>query len=480
MISRDNFFIIGKTVDNQFSFTETPIAIAAFSSKFKPNEHVDTHFSLGSGTHFGLNLPDGTYQILVFSDENNNQLFESTEVIGDTSITIDESVAPQKVMDRVEIILSEKQTISWVEPFSNPQPNLPQRSLFFPSGAIRQFDDPLFSKNMALLGMYDPATFLEYAPTTFFALEEDIPYKIPVVFVHGIDSSIRIFEPFVSQIDSSKFKAWFFYYPSGGDLSQLAATFHRIFLSGETVRIDKLGMVIVAHSMGGLVVREALNIYQNKPSENPIDLFISIASPFDGHPSAAKGEKLAPMVLPSWRDLNPESAFIQGLFRKPLPDSIEHHLLYAFDNPSTLKMNRNSDGVVPLSSQLRLEAQQQATAQQGFNSGHVEIMTNENTMNYVLDVLAKIDNYYPEPHLKVMKRGGYAIKLDDTYSPISKYVINNLGQYYMALTKGDLAPLDERQERLLQAISGDIAPESKIFADWIRFLANHPEIVEHQ
>lgn len=59
---------------------------------------------------------------------------------------------------------------------------------------------------------------------------------------------------------------------------------------------------------------------------------IIIDTPFFGHPAAASGEKHGLLVLPSWRDLNPESQFIKELFRKPLPKTIEHQLLYAYAN----------------------------------------------------------------------------------------------------------------------------------------------------
>lgn len=66
----------------------------------------------------------------------------------------------------------------------------------------------------------------------FYALEEDEAHKIPVVFVHGIGDSARAFEPIISQLDRDRYKPWFFYYPSGGDLDQLAGLFYNLFLSG--------------------------------------------------------------------------------------------------------------------------------------------------------------------------------------------------------------------------------------------------------
>ena len=86
-------------------------------------------------------------------------------------------------------------------------------------------DDPIFDSSFSTLGMYDPASFLEQAPTAFYALEEDLGYKIPVVFVHGIAGSAREFENFVEHLDRVRYKPWFFHYPAGGDLDQLAELF---------------------------------------------------------------------------------------------------------------------------------------------------------------------------------------------------------------------------------------------------------------
>ena len=476
MIDRKTYFVVGQTTDTNLKYANLPLAVAAYSSKFKPHERVDTMYFAGAGTHFGLNLPEGDYQLLVFADMDNNQLFDQAEVIGQKRIALNQTTSPSKVLDRIEIHLSSPRRVDWVEAI--PKPNLaePQQSLFFPTGTIRSFDDPLFDENMATLGMYDPASFLEKAPTMFYALEEGLRFKIPVVFVHGIDGSIRDFESIVKQLDRERYKPWFFYYPSGGDLDQLAEFFHRIFLSGTVIKQDQMPMIIVAHSMGGLIIREALNKYDNSKSENIVNLLITIASPLGGHPAAASGEKHGLIVLPAWRDLNPESRFIKELFRKPLPKTIEHQLIYAYDNPDTLKISKNSDGVVPLSSQLRMEAQQQATGQLGFESSHTGILKNEEMIRHVFERMDSVKNYYPESHLKILRLGGYEVKLPDDYSPVSQYVIHSTGRYWMAVSDGTLKPFFPEQERFLRVVKGDEPPKFKVIEDWLRFLREYPDI----
>ena len=181
-------------------------------------------------------------------------------------------------------------------------------------------------------------------------------------------------------------------------------------------------------------------------------------------------------MLPSWRDVNPDSRFIKELFRKPLPETIEYQLLYAYDNPATLKISKNSDGVVPLSSQLRLEAQQQATGQLGFESSHTGILENEDMIGHVLESIGRVKNFIPESHLEVLRLGGYEVELTDDYSPKGQYVIHSLGRYWMALSKGTLEPFLPEQERFLRVINGVESPKYEVVEDWLRFLKEYPEI----
>lgn len=477
MIDRETYFVIGRTIDTDNRYTNLPLVIAAYSSKYRENERVDTMFLASAGTHFGLNLPEGDYQLLVFADRNGNRVFEPSEVVGRTDVSLKQGAYPDKVVDRIDIQLVSLQLVDWAEPIERPKIAESQPSLFYPTGAIRSFDDPIFSENIATLGMYDPASFMEKAPTMFVALEEDLGYKIPVVFVHGINGTIRDFEPIVKRLDRKRYKPWFFYYPSGGDLNQLADLFNKIFLSGKVIQLNEMPMIIVAHSMGGLVVREALNKYENSQKENRIGLLVTIATPFGGHPAAELGVNHGLIVLPSWRDLNPKSRFIKELFRKPLPKALDYQLIYAYDNPATVKLSKNSDGVVPLSSQLRQEAQQQATGQRGFESSHTGILKNQEMIDYLLKKMDRVKNAYPDSHLEVMRRGGYDVKLSDDYSPIGQYVIHSLGKYWMAISNGTLKPITPLQEEFVRVIKGEEpAPSHGVVVDWLRFLKEYPEI----
>lgn len=477
MIEHDNFVVFGRTVDAFDQYGGYYLAIAAYSSRFKENERVDTMFFAGAGTHFGLNLPEGDYTLLVFADLDKNRTIDSSEVVGQKAIELKAVDVPNRVFGHVDIALSAPQRVDWVKEIAMPEADEPKKSLFYPGGSIRSLDDPIFDEKIATLGMYDPASFSERVHTSFFALEEDIGYKIPVVFVHGIGGSSRAFLPIINRLDPKRYKPWFYYYPSGGDLEQLGDLFYNIFLSGKLVSMNTMPMIIVAHSMGGLVVREAINKYNQKSSENKVELFISIASPFGGHPAAATGEKHGLIVLPAWRDVNPNSHFIRKLYRNKLPDYMNHHLIYAYQNPGVVKLSENSDGVVPLSSQLHPTAQKQSSEQFGFNSSHTAILENDALISYVLDQVKGVKNIYPEEHLQYCFLGGYDVDLNDDYSPIVKFVIHNHGKYWMAVSNGILKPFFKDQEEFVKIVRGEVEvpEENSVVKGWLKFMREYPE-----
>jgi len=476
MLDRETFFIQGRALDDTGSFSELPKAVAAYSSKFKANERVDTMYMGGVGDHYGLNLPEGEYDLLIFVDYDADGMFRASEVAAQKHVVVDSSSAPDRVLSQVDFQLMKPVTVEWVAPFDLPGNQENTESLFFPSGALRHLDDPIFDSNMSTLGLYDPASFLEHAPTMFYALEEELPYKIPVVFVHGIAGSAREFETLTGELDRDLYKPWFFYYPSGGDLDQLAALFYEIYLSGKVVHLGEMPLVIVAHSMGGLIVREAINKYRGKQNENQLQLLITIATPFGGHEAAADGEKRGLIVLPSWRDLNPDSPFIANLYRNALPDGVHHELLHAFRNEGTIKVGENSDGVVALSSQLYPLAQQQCDEQFGFDSTHTEILQNDEVIAHILNKISNVKSTIPESHLHMLAQGGYDVPLGEGYTPRGKYMIRSIVVYLMALTKGTILPFRPEDEYFIEVLNGNQPPKDEFQTAWLRFIEEYPEL----
>lgn len=478
LLDRETFFVIGKTLDEFGSYSEMSLAVAAYSNKYKVNERVNTMFSRGADTHFGLNLPEGVYDLLVYADINGDDLFDQTEIVGERELVLSKTLYPELVVRQIDIPLAAKKLSTRAEVISLPAGFEETQSLFYPSGTIRALSDPLFDENMSSLGMYDPASFLEHAPTMFYALEEDEVHKIPVVFVHGINGSTRSFEPIISRLNRDRYRPWFFYYPSGGDLDQLADLFYNLFLSGEVISLGEMPLIVVAHSMGGIVVREAINKYKGRDDENRLELFVTIASPLGGHSGAASGEKHGLIVLPAWRDLNPNNRFIQQLYQKPLPLFVNHQLFYGYKNSDTLKLGENSDGVVLLSSQLHSEAQEQASQTFGFNSGHVDILTDEKMITRLLELMGGVDSNFSEQSMGVLVNGGFDVQLSDDYSPITKHLIRYAGKYLVLLIHGRIESILPQQEHFVLAAKGKVPATTDFEREFIMFMKESPDLVD--
>ncbi len=203
-------------------------------------------------------------------------------------------------------------------------------------------------------------------------LEEYDPDKIPIVFVHGIEGTPKDWQTVVESLDRKRFQPWFFYYPSGLRLETVAEVFYDTFFSNKAVRIGR--MVIAAHSQGGLIVREALNLCKAREPENVPRIFISICTPYGGVGTAATAVAHSPVIVPSWIDLASGSDFINALFRRDLPNGMSFELFFAYGNSHFLKLGPNGDETISLKSQLDFRAQKEASHIRGFDETHSDIL----------------------------------------------------------------------------------------------------------
>lgn len=479
ILTRDTFFIYGELLDEEGEYKDYSIAVAAVSETDLDHEVVDIFHYGKSASYYGLHLPDGKYKLLVLADLNGDGLYQSSEIISWLPADFNRKSYPELVAGSIDIRIADQ-----VLPDDYKKLNIPvladsddkNQSILYPGGTLRTLDDPIFSTDIVTMGMYDPAAFLETAPLMFYALEDDLFHKIPVVFVHGIGGSITDFSTILENLDRTRYKPWFFYYPSGSDLDKLGELFYRIFLSGKLIPLGDTPIVVVAHSMGGLVVRKALTSYSGSEEENKLELYVSIATPYGGVPSAKLGVEKAPLVIPSWRDLNPDGDFIGKLFETPFPESMEHHLFYAFGNTSSFKVGENSDGAVPLSSQLYKPAQAQATRQYGYNQGHTSILSDKTMMNQLFELIYRIKFPLPETHMKVLTAGGFNVELSSNYSRYEQYVIEHQGKYMRALSTGLIQPQNDFESHFVAVSNGQVAATNPYESAWLKFSADYPKI----
>jgi pimeloyl-ACP methyl ester carboxylesterase len=252
-------------------------------------------------------------------------------------------------------------------------------------GSVSSLDNPLFSAAQGRKGLWEPFAFWEDGGTGLHFLHPYDEDKIPVLFIHGINASPQDFTSLIAALDLSRFQPWVVSYPSGLRLSWLArGTFQFIEVLHRRYGFDELH--IVAHSMGGLVTRGALNLCTKNRTCDYVASFTSISTPWDGVASAASGVKWAPTVVPVWNDLYPESEYLSTLFDTPLPEDVPHNLIFGFRQDSIFGSG-SSDGVIDLSSQLRDAAQEQAVGIRGFDESHVGILHSDAVIGNVFRLL---------------------------------------------------------------------------------------------
>ena len=477
LLDRETFFVFGKVLGPELS-AATPVAVLAVSPEPVRGEIVDVSESVRGGSYYGLNLPAGRYHLVAVADRDGDGFYVESEVIAMRALRL-EAAAEEKVRGGYDI--GER---AGVRAVTNPfriavQPRVdPTPSLFYPKGTIRSLDDPIFSPQMATLGLYEPAAFMEAAPMMFYTLEEETGYKVPVIFVHGIGGSAREFEDIVNQLDGRRYRAWFFHYPSGGSLEQLGAMFYELFLSGNTIPRGDSPVVIVAHSMGGLVVREALNRWRGTEREAAIGGLVTIASPLGGHPAAARGVR-APVVIPSWRDLDPASEFVRGLHRAPLPDGLSYHLFYTFGDPRVLKRGEPSDGVVPVASQLAEPARREADEVAGFDCDHTGVLHDPAAMAAIVRAITAVKSTLPADHLAMFDRGGYDVALPEgEFSALEAYLVKKMGRYLDALAAGEIEPVHPLQVQFVEECAGRRPAEHPGAKAWIKLNRLYPRRAE--
>ncbi len=474
LLDESTFFVFGKVAAPLHGTADQAMAVVAFSSTERLDELVDASHAVRADSFYGLHLPAGAYTLVALVDRDQDGYLAAHEAVASRRLVLPEDAAERVVPDidlqRVETGIEPPAGFR-LEARRDP---LLAESHFFPKGTLRTLDDPLFSPAIASLGMYAPASFLERAPMMFYALEEDLGYKVPVVFVHGIGGSARDFETIVGRLDRSRYCAWFFHYPSGGDLNQLSALFYEIFLSGNVMPRRDVGLVIVAHSMGGLVAREALNRYRGEEREVKLEAFVTIASPLQGHPAVVHARR-APVVLPSWRNLDPDSAFVARLHRKPLPEGTGYYLFTA-SGGMRRPWGEPTDGVVPLSSQLSVAAVREAHHRHDFAATHQGVLRDPGAVDRIVAAVESVRTPYPDDHIREIERGGYDIALGaGAFSATERFVLARFARYLDALVEGRLDPALPYQRQFVDECRGLRKPESPLALTWLRFDRAHRE-----
>jgi pimeloyl-ACP methyl ester carboxylesterase len=331
-------------------------------------------------------VPAGEYTVAAFEDRNRNMQPDPGEpwgVYGAPDWLPVERPGPIKGVDIVLRGIDFRASGGLLEGLSLAE--VTGRHYTSGIGVVTDLDEKSFALEYALKGLWEPYAFLKEVGYGLLFLEPYDPSKTPVLFVYGAAGQARNWRPLFEGIDRTRFQPWFFSYPTGMPLELSAGALDAsIRQLQETLRFRRL--FVVAHSMGGLVARRALQKTLDAGGRDYLALFVSISTPWGGHRAAAQGVAHAPAVVPSWRDMVPESDFNRKLFAQPLPASLPFHLLFSYNGRSGL-MAANNDGAVTLESQLDYRAQREAQQIVGVNAGHADILRDRDLHQAVNTVL---------------------------------------------------------------------------------------------
>lgn len=346
-----------------------------------------------SGSSWWLVTGPGRYRVAAFSDRNQDRVRQP----GEPAILLDEprvvDVRERVVQDDLDLLVSANSSaeLGFSLDLSEPDLDVPVRVGPSDLGAVFPLEAPRFSPESGRRGLWEPMTFIQETGGGIFFLEPYDPNRTPVLFVHGIGGNPQEFTELIASLDRERFQAWVGQYPSALRLEQVAdGMVAGLDALHEAYGFDRL--VLVAHSMGGLVSRAYLNDRARRPSGYRVELFVTFATPWAGHAAAEAGVERSPVVIPSWRDIRPGSHFVQDLFETPLPENTEHHLFFAFEGHRRGGATGGAnDGVVAVASQLSPGAQAGATRIRGLPENHTGIIRSPDAAKALHGLLAAHD-----------------------------------------------------------------------------------------
>ena len=364
------------------------LLVAAFDHDREGLDLVGSHEIAAHAQSYGVLLPSGTYDILIFADLNHDGFYESDEVVAGTPRESPVLVAANRSSDGVLV----------------PGPNLtvdlqtPQTT----AAAVRiavdrkpyevdSVDDPMFSDELAQMGVYQPNRFLARTQRWVFSIGEPDFDKVQVVLVHGINGTPRDFQKLIAGLDPAHYQVWVFFYPSGLSLEQLGIILAGVLeniAAASDVPPSHLRMGVVAHSLGGLVGRRAVNEVCRTGKPPYLKVYASFDTPYGGVEKALRAVTKGSEIVPSWRDVAVGSDFLTRLHGTPLPSDLPFQLYFGWGKGSTRGPNPAGDGTISLGSQLDPRAQAAATGVQGFEDTHVGILEDAEAIEALSKLLA--------------------------------------------------------------------------------------------
>jgi pimeloyl-ACP methyl ester carboxylesterase len=380
-VSPENSLIVSGNII-RLQKRQEPLLLVAVSDRYRKNEKVAlVQLHKTSVDSYIAFLPQGAYELFVFADHDRNGDFEWNECIGESKV----AVSPEHSKGGI-FVNGPPITIDFDHPgkvdFHLSETVRPTSYVY------KSLDDEFFDPKYGNTGVYNPSELIAHTQGFLFGLEDYNEEKTIVLFVHGISGTPRDWKYISDGLDRSRFQPFFFYYPSGLPLDKLGTLLAQLI---ETIdRTSKHGdprIVLAAHSMGGLVALSAINKLSSDGFLSALSLFCSFSTPYGGDEAARKWIDNAPVLVPAWRDIRAQSAFLTDLTSRPFPKRLPFYLFFSYNDTSKFKLGESSDGSVTIRSQLFPSIETSATKIIGFNETHVGILNSETTRNSFLRLL---------------------------------------------------------------------------------------------
>lgn len=382
---QDCFGLIGRiTIPPE---QKEPLLVAAFDHASPGQGVVGTREVVPAVGYYGMLLPAGSYDLYFFADLNRDGYFESDEVVGRTPPGTPFEVSRARAADgftleapAITIDLANRricETAIRVKVLPRPF-------------VVESVDDPLFAPEMGELGVYHPNVFLTRTQAWFFSMGVPDFHKVQLVLVHGINGTPRDFGTLIAGVDRSKYQIWLFYYPSGLALDQLGVVLARgIETVAAQTKDGNPGVALVAHSMGGLVGRRALNELCRNGKPRYLRVYVSFDTPYGGVEAVTGAVQRGTELVPSWIDVAAGSPFLARLYATPLPGDLPFYLFFGWGRGGDRGPNPAGDGTIALPSQLDPHVQAAATRMMGYGATHVGILSDPQALEELGRVLAE-------------------------------------------------------------------------------------------
>jgi pimeloyl-ACP methyl ester carboxylesterase len=233
--------------------------------------------------------------------------------------------------------------------------------------------DTLFAAETAAVGLWHAGFFVDNYGTAIVLAAPRREGGIPVVLVPGIGGSPRDFADLVPHLQRAGYRPAYFVYPSGMALGEAAEQLgKRLRELAERHDVDRL--VVIGHSMGGVVAKALLDEVDVDDDLPSWRLFISISSPFGGVDTAQYADRL-PQHPAAWDDLAPNSAFMRKVQSTPFPSDLRFYLFFGARSSNRLmRALGNNDGVLSIDSMCGSPVTGMAVDVVGFYEDHTSIL----------------------------------------------------------------------------------------------------------